>query len=121
MAQGKRAVVFHSETKNSSWQGPIATVEAVCVDPHNLVHTGDAFGATLLADMEGKGAYVIKVEPGSIAERAGLKHADIVLEYDGHRIATAAELQTAISNTAAGSHIAIKLYRDQLMVLTAKF
>ena len=58
---------------------------------------------------------------GSIADRAGLKHADIVLEYDGRRIQTAGELQTAVSGTAAGSRVPIKLCRDQLMVLTAQF
>ena len=50
-------------------------MEAVCVDPHDLVHTEDAFGATLLTDMEVRGARVIKAEPGSIADRAGLRHA----------------------------------------------
>lgn len=40
----------------------------------------------LLAEGEVKGARVIKVEPGSIADRAELKDADVILEYDGRRI-----------------------------------
>jgi hypothetical protein len=120
-AAGKQPFVLDSKVKESLWQGSVAALRMVCIDPQNLIHTTDAFGALLLADMHIKGAQVLQVVPGSIADRAGLKHADMVLEYAGNRVVSAEALQTAVSSTVAGSRVPMRLYRDQMVCLRLSF
>jgi S1-C subfamily serine protease len=93
-----------------------------CIDPKNLVNTSDSFGVELLADVDTKGAAVIKVVPGSTGAKAGLKHLDVVIEYADRSIDTAAALRAAISDTPTGARVLIKLHRNQQeMAVTAQF
>jgi hypothetical protein len=43
-----------------------------------------------------KGVFVVRVEPQSAADRAGLKAGDVVTLYDGHAIAGISDLQSAV-------------------------
>jgi len=121
-SQGKEAIILDSRRSESFWTGELATVQTVCINPHNLRYTSASFGALLLANADIRGAQILQVRHGSIAERAGLRHADVVVEYAGRSIETAEALQTAISYTAAGARVPIKLHRGQEETdLTAQF
>jgi len=121
-AKGKQPYIVDSQVKESVWHGQTASLELNCIDTKNLVHTSDSFGVELLADVDTKGAAIIKVVPGSIGANAGLKHADIVIEYADRSIDTAAALQAAVSNTPTGARVLIKLHRNQQEVaVTAQF
>jgi S1-C subfamily serine protease len=115
-AEGKEPFVLDSAETNS-WHGPLVTVRAACIRPEDLTHTTDAFGALLLADVDIKGAQVLKVVPGSIADRAGLHYPDVVFEYEGRPIETAAALQSAVANTNSGSPVLLRVHRNQKEVL----
>jgi PDZ domain len=57
------------------------------------------------------GVLVIGVDPGSVARKAGIIVGDILYEFDGHRLKTPADLQSALAGRAAAATVAIKLYR----------
>jgi hypothetical protein len=57
------------------------------------------------------GAWVLRVDPGSVAEKAGLKLGDIVTEYDGKPIHAAADLQAAVHPTP-GAMVMLKVVRQ---------
>jgi len=80
--QGKQAVIL-DEHRNDSALTRTAAVTLVCVDPKDLVHTTDAFGALLYADARTKGAVVVGITPGSIADKAYLKVEDVIYEFGG--------------------------------------
>jgi serine protease Do len=72
--------------------------------------TADLASSLGLSDL--RGALVSQVEPGSPAERAGLKQGDVITEVQGRRVSDGNELRNAISNTAPGTSVAIKVVRD---------
>jgi serine protease Do len=51
---------------------------------------------------EGQGVLVTSVEPGSPADRAGLKAGDVIVEVDGEKVGNAASLTRAINRKADG-------------------
>ena len=57
------------------------------------------------------GAWVLRVDPGSVAEKAGLKLGDIVTEYDGKPIHVVADLQAAVHPTP-GAIVMLKVVRQ---------
>jgi len=57
------------------------------------------------------GAWVVKVTPGSVAEKAGIKPGDIVTEYNGKPIHAAEELEAAVHPTS-GALVRLKLVRS---------
>ncbi len=57
------------------------------------------------------GAYVGKVRPGSVAERAGLVPGDIITEMNKQRIASADDLQNALSRLDRGSRFSLVVLR----------
>ena len=65
------------------------------------------------------GAYVGKVNHGSVAERIGLKQGDVITELNMQRITNANDLEHAISRLSGGSHIAIVFLRGD-KTLTAE-
>ena len=120
-AKGKEFVTFEGSDSPKNKESA-TTAYGACVNPNRLVRTNDAFGALLVAGRDVRGAEVLKVAPGSIADHAGLQHQDIVVTYSGHPIESAADLQKAVSETAPGSRVVIKLHRDELeQILTAQF
>jgi serine protease Do len=67
------------------------------------------------------GALVSKVEPGSAAERAGLKAGDVILEYDNAKMVDAGQLSAAVAMAAPGDSANFKVWRDgKTLDLTAK-
>jgi serine protease Do len=72
--------------------------------------TADLASSLGLSDV--RGALVNQVEPGSPAERAGLKQGDVITEVQGRRVSDGNELRNAISNIAPGTSVPITIVRD---------
>jgi Do/DeqQ family serine protease len=72
--------------------------------------TADLASSLGLSDV--RGALVNQVEPGSPADRAGLRQGDVITEVAGRRVSDGNELRNAISNTAPGTSVSLKLVRD---------
>jgi serine protease Do len=59
-----------------------------------------------------KGALVQDVEAGQPADRAGVKAGDIITEFQGQRIDDDVQLRNLVSQTAPGSAVKFKIWRD---------
>jgi len=104
---GSEFYLVDSTTTPSFLQGPATTLYGHCINPRELVRTSDGFGADLIGERDIRGAMVLKVSAGSIADVAGLKHGDLVVEYDGHVIDAALTLGSAILESAPGSVVSV--------------
>ena len=62
-------------------------------------------------DMLPRSLWVTAVEEGSPAQKAGIRVDDLIVEADGVRVTTAAELQTAVRSHQEGETIQIGIYR----------
>jgi serine protease Do len=70
---------------------------------------------------EAAGALVSSVTDGSPAAKAGLQPGDVILEYNGERVARADRLPGAVAATAAGREVPLAVMRDgKSMRLTVK-
>jgi serine protease Do len=70
---------------------------------------------------EAAGALVSSVTDGSPAARAGLKAGDVILEYNGQRLARADRLPNAVATTPVGREVPMAVMRDgKSMKLTVK-
>jgi serine protease Do len=66
------------------------------------------------------GALVSSVTEGSPAAKAGLKPGDVIVKYDGRKVARAADLPRAVADTPVGRAVALQVIRDgATMTLTA--
>ena len=59
-----------------------------------------------------KGALVESVESGKPADQAGVKRGDIITEFQGQRIEDHTQLRNMASQTAPGSTVKFKVWRD---------
>lgn len=59
-----------------------------------------------------KGALVEVVEPGQPADQAGVRRGDIITEFQGQRIEDHTQLRNMASQTAPGSTVKFKVWRD---------
>jgi serine protease Do len=59
-----------------------------------------------------QGALVASVAPGSPAMSAGVKSGDVIVEYDGRRIARSDELPRVVAETPIGKDVALIVVRD---------
>ncbi len=59
-----------------------------------------------------KGALVVKVEPGSAAERAGLRRSDIIIAVNGKSIESSSDLRNHIGLSYIGERVRITLIRN---------
>ena len=57
------------------------------------------------------GAYIVSVEEGSPAEKAGIQVADIVVEIDGKIIANTTEMTSTLGEKNVGDVVNVKVYR----------
>lgn len=75
----------------------------------------DADRARALKLSEERGVEVVKVEPGSPAEAAGIRAGDVLLSYNGENILGAQQLGRLVSETPSGRKVHIQLWRDGKM------
>jgi serine protease Do len=59
-----------------------------------------------------KGALVSKVMPDGPADKAGVEHGDVVVEFDGTVIETWNDLPRAVAGTPVGSKVDLSVVRD---------
>ena len=59
-----------------------------------------------------QGALVASVAAGSPAMNAGVKRGDVIVEYDGHRIARSDALPRVVAETPVGQDVALVVVRD---------
>ena len=57
------------------------------------------------------GAYVVSVDAGGAADRAGIRAKDLIIEFGGQKIATITDLTRALRNYKAGDTTTVKLIR----------
>jgi serine protease Do len=62
---------------------------------------------------EANGVIVVSVEPGSPADKAGLRVGDVILDYGGHPIREASELPRRVAASTPGSTVALTVWRDR--------
>jgi Do/DeqQ family serine protease len=58
------------------------------------------------------GVLVQEVTPGLGAEKAGIKHGDIITEFEGRKISDSNEFRNMVANLAPGSSVKLKVWRD---------
>ncbi len=61
---------------------------------------------------EPRGVFVTTVGPNSPAEKGGIRHGDVILEFDGKPIRDLYHLMYTIGATAAGTSVQIKVLRN---------
>ncbi len=77
--------------------------------------------AQAVGSPEAKGVLVNNVLPGQAAEGAGVKRGDVIITFDGTPIGNVQALQRAVSFTAVGKAVEIRVIRGGRMeTLTAK-
>ncbi len=59
-----------------------------------------------------RGALVAQVQPGSPAEKGGLKAGDVILSFDGQMIDDTAQLPARVGATAIGKRVEVEVLRD---------
>ena len=62
------------------------------------------------------GALVASVGENSPADKAGLKAADIILEFDGKKIDTMRKLPKVVANTKVGKSVKLKIWRNKKLI-----
>lgn len=58
------------------------------------------------------GALVFQVEPGSAAEKAGIKVQDVIVSYDGQDVVSWSQLPPMVGASDPGSKVKVKVFRD---------
>ncbi len=61
---------------------------------------------------EPHGVIVLKVVPGSPADKAGIREDDIIVEYNGKKVKGARHLKKMVAMTEPGKWVDIKIFRD---------
>ena len=62
---------------------------------------------------ESSGALVGEVSPGSPAAKAGVQDGDVVLDFNGKKVADPRNLQLLVSQTAPGSKVTLRILRSE--------
>src|SRR5262245_49411143 len=119
--QGKKAFIFDAKQSGVPLFIESASAMVLCVGPDDVVHLPATFGADAVSAANFKGAGIVSVTPGSVAQKAALKPNDIVVEFAGHPIESAADLRLQVNSTASGDQAAIRLRRsgDKYLAVTA--
>jgi serine protease Do len=61
---------------------------------------------------ESRGALIARVEPGSPADKAGLKSGDVIVDFGGERVDTAKALSRLVARTDRDVSVDVGLWRD---------
>jgi len=61
---------------------------------------------------EKAGAVVAKVQPGSPADKAGIKRYDVIIEFNGEKIKDSNHLKVKVAETPPGTEVKIKVIRN---------
>ncbi len=61
---------------------------------------------------EGKGVVVLQVQPGSAAERAGIKKGDVITALNGAEVTDPNVFRNTIASTAPGAEVTLTIKRD---------
>jgi len=61
---------------------------------------------------DSKGVLIPEVEEGSAAEKAGIKHNDVILEFNGQPVESANDLRNRIAMLKPGTKVPIVIWRD---------
>jgi len=78
------------------------------VMPHDM----DADMAKAFGLKDNKGVVISQVEPDSAADKAGIKHNDVILEMDGQPVTSQNELRNRIAMLSPGTKVKIVIWRD---------
>jgi Do/DeqQ family serine protease len=81
------------------------------------IHTIDEETAEILGVNADSGAMITAIEPGSAAEKAGLKVEDIITKVNDEKITNARDLQNAIGLKGSGENVEIEYIRDENILL----
>jgi S1-C subfamily serine protease len=97
-------------------RGRLQTLLAAGASGGGGVHLGVAIGdASHQARRTGNiaifGAFIGRVAPGSIGERAGLQPGDIVTEINGRNISSAADMEKTLALLRSGDVLSLKFLR----------
>ena len=58
------------------------------------------------------GAYVDQVTEGGAAESAGIQSGDVIIEFAGQKVTSAADLTAMVRAQPAGAEVQLKIVRD---------
>jgi serine protease Do len=61
---------------------------------------------------ESRGALISDIEPGSPADKAGLKKGDVILSFNGKKIDKMKELPALVAKTPVGERVTITVFRN---------
>lgn len=111
-AQGKKAFIFDAKQSGVPLFIESASAMFLCVGPDDVTHLPPIFGADAVSASNFHGAGVVSVAPGSVADKAGIKPDDIVYEFAGHPIASAADLRIEVNSMSPGDQAVIKIRRN---------
>ena len=81
------------------------------------IHTIDEETAEILGVNADSGAMITAIEPGSAAEKAGLKVEDIITKVNDEKITNARDLQNAIGLKGSGENVEIEYIREENILL----
>ena len=113
-----------SRTLSNPAASGIVENQRVIVTPQNQIFEGDRaqLGVTLRDLDEAlakehrltatEGALVDGVEPGSAAEKAGMKPGDVIVAFDGERVRSVRQLQRLVTDTPPDRAVRITVVRD---------
>ena len=77
-----------------------------------LTSGGPQIGVTIKDGAKGDGAEVTDVRSGSPASKAGFRSGDVIVEFDGERVRSAAQLTRLVRETPAGRTVKVGVTRD---------
>ena len=110
---------------------PIDDVEPLIADLIDYGYVTGAYMAVTVQDTDSAsaemfglptGAYIVSVEKGGAADRAGIQPKDIVIGLDNHTVGNVTELTRALRNYKAGDTATVTLIRSgKEMTLTITF
>ena len=63
-----------------------------------------------------KGALVASIENNSPSSRAGVKHGDIILKFNGKNIKNARSFPTIVATTKVGENVQLEIWRDKSII-----